>query len=94
MFSCDPAAYEQHHEVFGASDAVDSAAHLFCFRFTPSIAPHRSGAGCTRRTKQNGCHLQVIENTIKKGGEMPRAAVNRANSVNLVNSASRSLGNP
>ena len=27
MFSCNPAAYEQHHEVFSANDSVDSAAH-------------------------------------------------------------------
>jgi hypothetical protein len=28
MFSCNPAAYEQHHEVFSANDSVDSAAHF------------------------------------------------------------------
>src|ERR1700693_5617206 len=27
MFSCNPAAYEQHHEVFSANHSVDSAAH-------------------------------------------------------------------
>src|SRR5712692_11245880 len=27
MFSSNPAAYEQHHEVFSANDSVDSAAH-------------------------------------------------------------------
>src|SRR5882762_5132054 len=27
MFSCNPAAYEQHHEVFSGNDSVDSAAH-------------------------------------------------------------------
>ena len=31
MFSCNPAAYEQHHEVFSANDSVDSAAHLWAF---------------------------------------------------------------
>src|ERR1700730_1574808 len=31
MFSCDPAAYEQHHETFSANDSVDSAAHLWAF---------------------------------------------------------------
>ena len=28
MFSCNPAAYEQHHEIFSANDSIDSAAHL------------------------------------------------------------------
>src|SRR6266404_7772413 len=28
MFSCNLAAYEQHHETFSASDSVDSAAHF------------------------------------------------------------------
>jgi hypothetical protein len=27
MFSCNPAAYEQHHEIFSANASVDSAAH-------------------------------------------------------------------
>ena len=27
MFSCNPAAYEQHHEIFSANDSIDSAAH-------------------------------------------------------------------
>jgi hypothetical protein len=27
MFSCNPAAYEQHHEIFSANLSVDSAAH-------------------------------------------------------------------
>src|SRR3954468_6049447 len=27
MFSCNPAAYEQHHEIFSANPSVDSAAH-------------------------------------------------------------------
>src|SRR6266550_5365522 len=31
MFSRNPAAYEQHHEVFSANDSVDSAAHLWTF---------------------------------------------------------------
>src|SRR6267143_6627187 len=35
MFSCNPAAYEQHHEVLSANDPVDSAAHLWAFN--PSI---------------------------------------------------------
>ena len=35
MFSCNPAAYEQHHEVFSGNDSVDSAAHLWAFN--PSI---------------------------------------------------------
>src|SRR5260370_23943647 len=29
MFSCNPAAYEQHHEIFSSNDSVDSAAHFF-----------------------------------------------------------------
>jgi hypothetical protein len=29
MFSCDPAAYEQHHAIVIANDSVDSAAHLW-----------------------------------------------------------------
>ena len=28
MFSCNPAAYEQHHEIFSANDSIDSAAHF------------------------------------------------------------------
>ena len=28
MFSCNPAAYEQHREIFSAYDSIDSAAHL------------------------------------------------------------------
>ena len=36
MFSCSPAAYEQHHEIFSGNDSIDSAAH-FGFRFNPSI---------------------------------------------------------
>src|SRR5258705_13588295 len=31
IFSCNPAADEQHHEVFSANDSVDSAAHLWAF---------------------------------------------------------------
>src|ERR1700738_2684205 len=31
MFSCNPAAYEQHHEVFSANHSVDSAPHLWAF---------------------------------------------------------------
>src|SRR5882757_6107187 len=31
MFSCNPAAYEQHHEVFSANDSIDSATHLWAF---------------------------------------------------------------
>src|ERR1700724_3577728 len=31
MFSCNPAAYEQHHETFSANDSIDSAAHLWPF---------------------------------------------------------------
>src|SRR6266851_6677430 len=27
MFSCNPATYEQHHEIFSANDSIDSAAH-------------------------------------------------------------------
>jgi hypothetical protein len=37
MFSCNPAAYEQHKEVLSANDSVDSAAHLWAFVFNPSI---------------------------------------------------------
>jgi len=28
MFSSNPAAYEQHRDVFGANDSIDSTAHL------------------------------------------------------------------
>src|SRR5260370_12652686 len=28
MFSCNPAAYQQHHETFSANDSIDSAAHF------------------------------------------------------------------
>src|SRR6202795_3915118 len=31
MFSCNPAAYEQHDEVVSVNDSVDSAAHLWAF---------------------------------------------------------------
>ena len=31
MFSCNPSAYEQHHEIFSGDDPVDSAAHLWAF---------------------------------------------------------------
>jgi hypothetical protein len=35
MFSCNPAAYEQHHEVVSANHSVDSAAH--CGLSVPSF---------------------------------------------------------
>ena len=41
MFSCNPAADEQHHEVFSANDAVDSAAHVWAFGFISTAS--RSG---------------------------------------------------
>jgi hypothetical protein len=63
MFPCNPAAYEQHNEVFSAGHAVDSAAHFVCFRFTPSIRSYRSEVATSSKRKQNACHLQVIENT-------------------------------
>src|SRR6202162_5274004 len=28
MFPCNPAAYEQHHEIFSANDSINSAAHF------------------------------------------------------------------
>src|SRR5436309_14572981 len=28
MLSCNPAAYDQHHEIFSANDSIDSAAHF------------------------------------------------------------------
>src|SRR6266699_4795933 len=31
MFTCNPAANEQHHEVFSTNDPVDSATHLWAF---------------------------------------------------------------
>jgi hypothetical protein len=31
MFSCNAAAYKQHHEVVSANYSVDSAAHVFAF---------------------------------------------------------------
>jgi hypothetical protein len=37
MFSCNPAAYGQHHEVFSADTSVDSAAHLLF-----SVQPFKS----------------------------------------------------
>src|SRR5438445_9730326 len=46
MFSCNPAAYEQHHEAFSANDSIDSAAH-FGFRFNPFIRL-ASGSGLRR----------------------------------------------
>ena len=27
ILSCNPAAYEQHHEIFSVNDSIDSAAH-------------------------------------------------------------------
>ena len=50
MFSCNPAAYEQHHEVFSANDSVDSAAHLGAFVSNPSI-PIASGSGLRRSAR-------------------------------------------
>ena len=29
MFSCNPAAYKQHHETFRGNESIDSAAHFF-----------------------------------------------------------------
>src|SRR6266576_5614576 len=48
MFSCNPAAYEQHHEGFSAKDSVDSAAHFVGFRFNPFI--HLASGSGLRRT--------------------------------------------
>jgi hypothetical protein len=37
IFPRNPAAHEQHHEIFGTNDSIDSAAHLWAFLFNPSI---------------------------------------------------------
>src|SRR5229473_1871103 len=29
MFSCNPAAYEQHHEILSANNSIDSATHFW-----------------------------------------------------------------
>jgi hypothetical protein len=44
MFSCNPAAYEQHHEIFGANPSVDSAAH--CGLSVQSFYSSRFLRGC------------------------------------------------
>ena len=38
VFPCNLAAYEQHHEIFSGNDSVDSAAHLWAFNPSISIA--------------------------------------------------------
>ena len=42
MFSCNPAAYEQHHEIFSANDSIDSAAH-FALSVNTFHSLYRSG---------------------------------------------------
>jgi hypothetical protein len=50
MFSCNPAAYEQHHEIFSANPSVDSAAH--CGLSVQSFYSSRFLRGCEGRICQ------------------------------------------
>ena len=66
MFSCNAAAYEQHHEIFSANNSIDSAAHcgfgfILLFRLASRSGLRRIGS------VEHVCRAQLFTHDSRRG---------------------------